>query len=84
VPVLKSLADSTRLHILCYLAEKPHTPSQLARRLRLRPPTVIHHLNDLRLAGLVQVILQPEGERRYTLRREAILAAMDRLKELLK
>jgi DNA-binding transcriptional ArsR family regulator len=83
VTVLKSLADSTRLRILRYLAEEPLTPSELARRLRLRPPTVTHHLNGLRLAGLVQVILQPEGERRYALRRGAVQAAMEHLEEFL-
>lgn len=83
VAVLKSLADSSCLRILRYLAQGPLTPTELARRLRLRPPTVIHHLNDLRLAGLVQVILQPEGERRYALRREAVQAAMQHLDEFL-
>ena len=73
---LKALSDPTRLRILRYLAETPLTPSQLARNLQLRPPTVIHHLNQLRLAGLVQIILLPEGERRYALRREGALDAM--------
>jgi len=83
VLVLKSLADSTRLRILRYLAGQPLTPTELARRLRLRPPTVSHHLNSLRLAGLVQVILQPEGERRYTLRREAVQGVMEHLEKFL-
>lgn len=69
---LKAIADPTRLKILRYLAGEPQTPSELARRLRLRPPTVIHHLNALRLAGLVQIILQPDDSRRYALRSEAV------------
>ena len=73
---LKALSDPTRLRILRYLAEAPLTPSQLARNLQLRPPTVIHHLNQLRLAGLVQIILLPEGERRYAFRREGAQDAM--------
>ena len=44
----------------------------LAPLLRLRPPTVVHHLNILRLAGLVEVMVHSEGERAYALRREAL------------
>ena len=69
---LKALSDPTRLRILRYLAGTPLTPGQLASRLRLRAPTVIHHLNALRLAGLVQINLHNEGERRYALRQEAL------------
>ena len=69
---LKALADPTRLRILKYLAEKPHSPADLSRRLRLRAPTVIHHLNALRLAGLVHLILGPEGERQYDIRSEMV------------
>jgi len=72
VETLKALADSTRLRILRYLAQQPLTPNQLARRLRLRAPTVIHHLKELRLAGLVQVTLEVEAEKRYALRRNAL------------
>ncbi len=70
---LRALADPTRLRILRYLSERPHTPSQLARRLRLRAPTVVHHLHALRLAGLVYLSLE-NGERRYAARREQIAA----------
>lgn len=73
---LKALSDSTRLRILRYLAQEPMTPSQLARKLRLRPPTVTHHLNQLRLAGLVQIILLAEGKRRYAFRQEGTLDTM--------
>lgn len=68
---LKAMADPTRLRILRYLSEEPLTPAELARRLRLRPPTVIHHLDALRLARLVHVTLSYQG-RRYEARREAI------------
>jgi DNA-binding transcriptional ArsR family regulator len=70
--VLKALSDPTRLLILHYLTDKPQTPSQLARRLRLRPPTVIHHLNTLRLAGLVYISLQEGEEKCYTVRESTI------------
>jgi DNA-binding transcriptional ArsR family regulator len=69
---LKALANSTRLKILRYMLEGPCTPSELARILRLRPPTVIHHLQNLRLAGLVRVTVSPKAERRYELRRDGI------------
>ncbi len=73
---LKALSDPTRLRMLHYLTQAPLTPAQLSRRLRLRAPTVTHHLEILRLAGLVQVTL---GERRevkcYAARRDAVAAA---------
>jgi DNA-binding transcriptional ArsR family regulator len=68
---LKALADPTRLRILRYLAAEPQTPAQLARRLRLRAPTVIHHLHTLRLAGLVYLTLAA-GDRRYAARTHAV------------
>jgi DNA-binding transcriptional ArsR family regulator len=68
---LKALADPTRLRILRYLAEEPMTPAELARRLRLRAPTVVHHLHALRLARLVHLTLEKEGKR-YQARREAV------------
>ncbi len=75
---LKALADPTRLRILRYLSHASLTPSQLARRLHLRPPTVLHHLNELRLASLVEVTLE-HGEKRYTIRRAALPALLDSL-----
>jgi DNA-binding transcriptional ArsR family regulator len=70
---LKALSDPTRLLILRYLSDQPMTPSQLARKLRLRAPTVTHHLSALRLAGLVYVSLDEGEEKRYTVR-EAVVA----------
>jgi len=83
VETLKALGDPTRLRIMRYLAEQPFTPSELARRLRLRAPTVIHHLKELRLAGLVQVLFLAEGEKRYALRRDALRASQSLLDEFL-
>ena len=71
---LKALSDPTRLKILRYLVHTPLTTTELARRLRLRTPTVMHHLHALRLAGLVQVIITPGAEderKRYALRPRA-------------
>ena len=60
---LKALSEPTRLRILRYLTDEPMAPTDLARRLRLRPPTVIHHLDALRLARLVNVTLDASGKR---------------------
>jgi len=70
--VLKALADPTRLRILRYLSTEPLNPAQLSRRLRLRSPTVVHHLSELRLAGLVHVHLGEGGEKSYTVREEML------------
>ncbi|MEK6221075.1 MAG: ArsR family transcriptional regulator, partial [Chloroflexota bacterium] len=54
---LKALADPTRLRIMRFLMEEQLTQAELARRLRLRAPTVTHHLHALRLAGLVHYVV---------------------------
>jgi DNA-binding transcriptional ArsR family regulator len=79
---LKALADPTRLRILRYLTNQPMTPAELARRLRLRAPTVIHHLDSLRLARLVVVTLDAEGKR-YAVRADAVAAVCDLLSQFL-
>ncbi len=73
--VLKALGDPTRLRILRYLTHEPMTPSALAKKLRLRAPTVVHHLNVLRLAGLVYLnldIARNKNERLYMARLEMV------------
>ncbi len=79
---LRALADPTRLRILRYLAEGAHTPTQLAKQLRLRTPTVVHHLHALRLAGLVYLTLE-EGEKRYAARTSQVKALYSQLKAFL-
>lgn len=78
---LKALADPTRLQMLRYLKAEPLTAAALSRKLRLRPPTVTHHLQQLRLAGLVQIFLEPEGEKKYTLRVEALTSTQKLLQK---
>jgi DNA-binding transcriptional ArsR family regulator len=80
---LKALADPTRLQILRYLNEEQLTPAQLSRRLRLRAPTVIHHLSTLRLAGLVHLTVDSQGEKRYAARLEAVPGTFSNLGEYL-
>ncbi len=80
---LKTLADPTRLRILRYLSQESVSPAELARRLRLRAPTVTHHLNVLRLAGLVYLTIGEKDERCYTARLEAVDALFEGLKGFL-
>jgi DNA-binding transcriptional ArsR family regulator len=81
---LKAMSDPTRLRILHYLARESLTPAQLSRRLRLRAPTVTHHLKALRLAGLVQLTLGEGKEaRRYAARSEAIATTCNALQDFL-
>jgi DNA-binding transcriptional ArsR family regulator len=81
--VLKALADPTRLRILNYLSQETMTPAQLTRKLRLRAPTVTHHLRAMRLAGLVHVSLEASGEKVYACRIEAIRSTCDALEKYL-
>ena len=78
---LKALSDSTRLRILRYLAQSPRTATELSRALRLRPPTVLHHLNQLRMAGMVQILLSEEGERQFSPRYDGFENTIDLLKQ---
>jgi predicted transcriptional regulator len=50
----KALADANRLKIVGLLAEKSYSVEELAALLKLKPPTVSHHLSKLVDAGLVK------------------------------
>jgi DNA-binding transcriptional ArsR family regulator len=65
---LEALSDPTRLTIVRSLAEKPMTQAELARKLRLRPPTISHHLKTLRIAELIAFIETDKDETRYEAR----------------
>jgi DNA-binding transcriptional ArsR family regulator len=80
---LKAMADPTRLRILRYLTAEPMTPAQLSRRLRLRAPTVVHHLRTLRLAGLVHLTLESGKKVHYTARSEAVAVMYQALQDFL-
>ena len=84
VNALKTLADPTRLRILRYLAGQPRTPTELSHLLRLRPPTVLHHLQALRLAELVAIRINEKGEKRYAARTETLKVIFESVKEFLK
>jgi DNA-binding transcriptional ArsR family regulator len=51
---LKAMADPNRLTMLRLLAERPMYASELARRLKVGPPTVHHHVHQLRTARLIR------------------------------
>jgi DNA-binding transcriptional ArsR family regulator len=81
---LKALSDPTRLKILHYLSQEPLSPATLSRKLRLRAPTVTHHLQALRLAGLVQVTLSEGKEKKsYATRAETVKATCSALQSFL-
>ena len=79
---LAALSDPTRLKIMYYLTQEEVTPSELAKRLHLRAPTVTHHLNELRRAGLVNLTFRGQ-EKLYRSRLEAIDDSCTSLKEFL-
>jgi len=61
IRALKALSDPTRLRILRLVADRSMGAAELARALRLRTPTMLHHLHALRLAGLIQIRV-PEAD----------------------
>jgi len=66
---LQAVSDQSRLRILKLLGSTPLTQAQIARELRLRPPTITHHLRILRFANLVRMSESVDGEKRYSLRK---------------
>lgn len=78
---LNALSDPTRLRILRYLSAESLTSTQLATRLRLRAPTVLHHIKALRSAGLIIVIPgAKKKEVHYQTRIERLNLACEMLK----
>lgn len=53
IEIMKSLADTSRLHVLNSLMEKPQYVEELSHRLNLAVSTVSFHLKKLEKAGLV-------------------------------
>lgn len=51
--IFKALGDNTRYAVAMMIAEAPTTAVDLAGRLSLSKPTVSHHVQKLRLAGLI-------------------------------
>ena len=71
---LHALSDPTRLRILKLIAAEPLTQTEIAKKLRLRTPTISHHMSALRLASLV-VRAYPHGDMnqaKFSLRKKRI------------
>jgi DNA-binding transcriptional ArsR family regulator len=51
--VFRALGDTTRYAIASVLARAPTTSAELARRLGVSKPTITHHIQTLRSAGLI-------------------------------
>ncbi|WP_456481287.1 metalloregulator ArsR/SmtB family transcription factor [Methanopyrus sp.] len=84
--IAKALDSKTRREILKLLEERgPITVSDIARELNLSKSTVHHHLQELRKAGLVDVIKEdretPLPKRYYGLVRRPVRVSKPRLED---
>lgn len=74
--VFRALGDTTRYAIASMLARTPTTSADLARSLKVSKPTITHHVQALRAAGLIEE--HPEGgSNRLSLNRETVAALSD-------
>lgn len=76
---LQALADQSRLRILKLVAAGPLTQAEIARELRLRPPTITHHLRILRRANLIRLTESRTGAKRYSVRSTELKSLPERL-----
>ena len=87
IRALKALSDPTRLRILRLVAERSMGAAELARTLRLRTPTMLHHLHALRLSGLIRIRV-PEADAKqkacFSLRPRAVQDVMSALEGFLR
>ncbi len=82
---LNALSDNTRLNILKLLSERPMSQVEIARELRLRAPTISHHLKNLRIASLVNKSYggNEKTDIKYSVRSERIDELCDSLRSFL-
>jgi DNA-binding transcriptional ArsR family regulator len=74
--VFRALGDTTRYAIASVLARTPTTSAELARSLKVSKPTITHHVQALRAAGLIEE--EPAGgSNRLSLNRETVAALSD-------
>jgi DNA-binding transcriptional ArsR family regulator len=69
--VFRALGDTTRYAIASILARTPTTSSDLARSLKVSKPTITHHVQALRAAGLI-ADAPADGSTKLALNRETI------------
>lgn len=80
---LSAINDHTRLRILRLLAQRPQTQAELSKELRLRAPTITHHLKSLRMAGLVRANYEHKMDRRYEVRTSALRELWERVESFI-
>jgi DNA-binding transcriptional ArsR family regulator len=71
--VFRALGDTTRYAIASILARSPTTSADLSRSLRVSKPTITHHVQALRAAGLIAET-PTGGSTKLSLSRETIAA----------
>ncbi len=54
--LFKALGDPSRVAILDLLRERAMTPSELLMKMDISQPTLSHHLDVLKRAGLVETV----------------------------
>jgi DNA-binding transcriptional ArsR family regulator len=69
--VFRALGDTTRYAIASVLARTPTTSAELARSLGVSKPTITHHVQALRAAGLIEET-SAGGSTKLALRRETV------------
>ena len=74
--VFRALGDTTRFAIASILARTPTSSAELARKLDVSKPTITHHVQLLRAAGLITEISEGQTNR-LTLDRDAIESLSD-------
>jgi len=74
--VFRALGDTTRYAIASMLARTPTTSAELARSLKVSKPTITHHVQTLRAAGLIEEEAD-RGSNRLSLNRETVAALSD-------
>ncbi|MCD6506774.1 winged helix-turn-helix transcriptional regulator [Candidatus Poribacteria bacterium] len=80
--VFKALGDPTRRRIVEMLKERDLTPTEILQQLNVSQPTLSHHLDILKRAGLI------EGERegkfiRYSLNMTVLEMSIEYLMKLI-
>lgn len=71
--VFRALGDTTRYAIASILARTPTTSADLARSLKVSKPTITHHVQALRSAGLIAET-PSGGSTKLTLSRDTVAA----------
>ena len=74
--VFRALGDTTRYAIASILARSPTTSAELSRSLRVSKPTITHHVQALRAAGLIAET-PAGGSTKLSLSREIIAAVSE-------